>query len=141
MMSGEESAVYKANANFYRAFESFDIAQMERVWLKADYIECFHPGWGMLRGWEPVMTSWRRIFENTDEMRFVLTEPRIAVRDSVAWVTLYENLTNRLGREESAAVVLTTNIFEKHPAGWLLIHHHGSPVMPPPMPDDSSTVH
>jgi ketosteroid isomerase-like protein len=141
MMSGEESAVYKANENFYRAFESFDIAKMEQVWLKADYIECFHPGWGMLRGWEPVMTSWRRIFENTDGMRFVLTEARIAVRDSVAWVTLYENLTNRLGEKESAAVVLTTNIFEKHPAGWLLIHHHGSPVMQPPMPDDSSTVH
>ena len=141
MISGEESAVHKANQNFYRAFESFDIAKMERVWLKADYIECFHPGWSMLRGWEAVMTSWRMIFENTDEMRFVLSEPRIAVRDSVAWVTLYENLTNRLGEEENAAVVLTTNIFEKHPAGWLLIHHHGSPVMQPPMPDDFSTVH
>jgi ketosteroid isomerase-like protein len=140
-MNGEESAVYQANENFYRAFESFDIAKMEQVWLKADYIECFHPGWGMLRGWEAVMTSWRRIFENAGGMRFLLTEPRVAVRDSVAWVTLYENLTNRHGDEQDSAVVLTTNIFERRPAGWLLIHHHGSPVMHPPMPDDSSTVH
>jgi hypothetical protein len=140
-MSKEQGEVFQANENFYRAFESFDITKMEQVWLKADYIECFHPGWGMLRGWEAVMTSWRRIFENTDEMRFVLTEPRIAVRDSVAWVTLYENLTNRLGEKESGAVVLTTNIFEKYPVGWLLIHHHGSPVMQPLTRIDPSTVH
>jgi ketosteroid isomerase-like protein len=141
MISKEESEVYKANKDFYRAFESFDIAKMEQLWLNADYIQCFHPGWGMLRGWEPVMTSWRRIFENTDEIRFVLTEARVQVRDSLAWVTLYENLTNRLGREEIAAVVLTTNIFEKHPAGWLLIHHHGSPVAQPTPPVEPSTVH
>ena len=141
MMSKEQGEVYKANESFYQAFESFDMAKMEEVWLKADYIQCFHPGWGMLRGWEPVMTSWRRIFENTDEIRFLLTEVRIEVRGSLAWVTLYENLTNRFGKEASAAVVLTTNIFERHPVGWLLIHHHGSPVAQPPTPIDPSTVH
>jgi ketosteroid isomerase-like protein len=140
-MTSDEREVYAANENFYRAFESFDIAKMERVWLKADTIQCFHPGWEMLRGWEPVMTSWRRIFENTDEIRFVLTEARVEVRDSLAWVTLYENLTNRVGQESVAAVVLTTNIFEKRPEGWLLIHHHGSPVAHPPAPIEPSTVH
>jgi ketosteroid isomerase-like protein len=140
MPSKEEGEVTRANQSFYEAFESFDIAKMEQVWLKADYIECFHPGWRILRGWEAVMTSWRRIFENTDEIRFLLTEVQVSVRDSLAWVTLYENLSNRVGNEESAAVVLTTNIFEKHPTGWRLIHHHGSPVAQPP-PVDSSTVH
>ncbi|HEY2988210.1 MAG TPA: nuclear transport factor 2 family protein [Candidatus Binatia bacterium] len=141
MMSKDQSEVYKANENFYRTFESFDMAQMEQIWLRADYIQCFHPGWGMLRGWEPVMTSWRRIFENTEEIRFLLTEPRVEVRDALAWVTVYENLTHRIGQEVSAAVVLATNIFEKHPAGWLMIHHHGSPVAQPPTPVDPSTVH
>jgi hypothetical protein len=138
MMSGEESAVYQANENFYRAFESFNIAQMERVWLKADYIECFHPGWAMLRGWEAVMTSWRRIFENTDAMRFVLTEPRIAVR--VPWRVTLPEPHEPSRRRESAAVVLTTNIFENI-SGLAADPHHGSPVMQPPMPDDASTVH
>ncbi|MGH7770455.1 MAG: nuclear transport factor 2 family protein [Candidatus Binatia bacterium] len=140
-MSSEEREVIIANKDFYLAFESFDIVKMERVWLKADTIQCFHPGWEMLRGWEAVMTSWRRIFENTDEIRFVLTETRVEVRDSLAWVTLYENLTNRIGQQSVAAVVLTTNIFEKHPEGWLLIHHHGSPVAHPPAPVEPSTVH
>lgn len=140
-MNSEHRDVYTANENFYRAFESFDIAKMEQVWLKSDTIQCFHPGWEMLRGWEPVMTSWRRIFENTDEIRFLLTEPHVEVRDSLAWVTLYENLTNRIGQESLVAVVLTTNIFEKHPEGWLLIHHQGSPVAHPPAPVAPSTVH
>jgi len=140
-MTSEEQAVQTANENFYRAFESFDIAKMKQVWLKADTIQCFHPGWEMLRGWEPVMESWRRIFENTDEIRFELTEARIEIRDSLAWVTLYESLTNRIGQESVDAVVLTTNIFEKHSQGWLLIHHHGSPVAQPPAPVEPSTVH
>jgi ketosteroid isomerase-like protein len=141
MTSSEQSEVYKANESFYRAFESFDIAKMEQVWLHADYIQCYHPGWGILRGWDPIMTSWRKIFEHTDEIRFLLTETRVEVRDSLAWVTLYENLTNRQGKNEISAVVLTTNIFEKHPAGWLMIHHHGSPVAQPPAPAEPSTVH
>lgn len=131
MKNKDEIEVYKANENFYRAFESLDIGKMEKVWLKENYIQCFHPGWGMLRGWEAVMASWRRIFENTEEMHFILTEVRVEVRASVAWVTLYENLTSRSGKEMSTGFVLATNIFEKRADGWFMIHHHGSTVVQP----------
>jgi len=38
---------------------------MEAVWAKDTDIQCGHPGWRILRGWGPVMESWKRIFENT----------------------------------------------------------------------------
>lgn len=141
MERGEETEVFNANESFYRAFEKLDIQSMEKIWLRENYIQCFHPGWGVLRGWEAVMESWRRIFENTDEMRFRLTEVRIEIRDSLAWVTLYENLTTRLGKDVGTGVVLTTNIFERRPEGWFMIHHHGSSVAQPPEPETPSTVH
>lgn len=141
MRSSEQKEVYKANAAFYSAFEKLDISKMEKLWLNEDYVQCIHPGWGLVKGWEPVMTSWLRIFENTDEMHFMITEVRIEVRDALAWVTLYENITSRTGEEITSGVVMTTNIFEKRPKGWMLIHHHGSTVVNPPAFLWSSTFH
>jgi len=131
MKGKEQIDVYKANEDFYNAFESLDAQKMEKMWLKENYVQCFHPGWGLLRGWEAVMASWRRIFENTEEMHFILTEVQVEVRGSLAWVTLYENLTSREGNELSTGFVLATNIFERRDDEWFMIHHHGSTVMQP----------
>lgn len=141
-MGQEEAEVYKANEAFYKAFESLDIKEMEKIWLRESHIQCIHPGWGCLRGWEHVMGSWRRIFENTQEIRFMLTEVRVEIRDSLAWVTLYENISTRIGEEVSTGVVLATNIFEKRRERWWIIHHHGSTVVHhPPGQLNSSTFH
>jgi ketosteroid isomerase-like protein len=140
-MTREKKEVYKANEAFYHAFESLDIKQMEKIWAREGYIQCVHPGWGVLRGQENVMASWRKIFENTEEMLFMLTEVRIEIKDSLAWVTLYENITTQAGEEVVTGAVLTTNIFEKHNGQWLIIHHHGSSVAQPPSQVNPSTFH
>lgn len=80
-------------------------------------------------------------FENTKEIRFMLTEVAIRIRDSLAWVTLYENITSAMDEETVSAVVVTTNIFESGPEGWRLIHHHASAVPQHPAQSNPSTVH
>ncbi len=140
-MTKDEGEVYKANEAFYSAFESLDIKEMEKVWLKEKYIQCIHPGWRLLTGWEDVMTSWRQIFENAKEMRFITTDVKVQVRESLAWVTQYENINSRVGREISSGVILSTNIFEKRQERWHIIHHHGGPTMSPPETDLKSTLH
>lgn len=141
MLSPEQHEVSKANEAFYNAFESLDFKEMEKIWARVSYIQCIHPGWGLLRGWEHVMGSWRRIFENTQEIHFMLTEAQVEIQNSLAWVTLYENITSRFGEEVATGVVLATNIFEKHADGWLMIHHHGSTVVHPPGHLNPSTFH
>ena len=91
-----EDPVNEVNQLFYEAFESLDIKRMEGIWLREDYIKCVHPGWALLSGWDAVMESWRRIFENTEQMRFTLTNVEPRVQGDLAWVTLYENLASRL---------------------------------------------
>ena len=140
-MTPEEQEVAQANANFYRAFESLDIKNMEKVWARQDSIQCGHPGWRILRGWQPVMESWRRIFENTPSIRFILTDVSIDVRGDLAWVTLYENLNSSVEGQNVSAIILTTNIFEKSAAGWRMIHHQGSSVAQPPPDEDAPIVH
>jgi ketosteroid isomerase-like protein len=140
-MTPEHQEVANANESFYLAFESLDIARMEAVWAKDAEIQCGHPGWRILRGWGPVMQSWRRIFENTPSMKFTLTDLKIDVRGELAWVTLYENLSSSIEGQNYSAAILTTNIFQKSGEGWRMILHHGSSVSQPPDQDESSTVH
>jgi ketosteroid isomerase-like protein len=140
-MTEEEKEVAKVNDSFYSAFESLDIKRMESVWAKDSDVQCGHPGWRILRGWKPVMESWRRIFENTPAIRFMLTDVAIEVQGELAWVTLYENLNSSLEGQNVAAMILTTNIFRKGPDGWRMIHHHGSSVAEAPPNEETPTVH
>ena len=141
MIMTAEQEVTEANAGFYRAFESLKLDAMERVWAKDADIQCGHPGWRILRGWGPVMESWKRIFENTPSMTFELTDVKVEVRGELAWVTLYENLNSAIEGQNYSAAILTTNMFQKTSEGWRMILHHGSSVSQAPDQDESSTVH
>jgi len=136
-----EQEVAEANAGFYRAFETLKIEAMEQVWAKDADIQCGHPGWRILRGWGPVMESWKRIFENTPSMQFTLTDVKVEVRGELAWVTLYENLNSTIEGQNYSAAILTTNMFQRTSEGWRMILHHGSSVSQPPDQDVNSTVH
>ena len=140
-MTPEHQAVAEANDSFYRAFESLDLKRMESVWATDQEIQCGHPGWRILRGWKLVMESWRQIFENTPQIRFMLTDLSVEVRGELAWVTLYENLNSSLEGQNVAATILTTNIFRKGADGWRMIHHHGSSVAQGPPQEHTPTVH
>jgi ketosteroid isomerase-like protein len=140
-MTHDEQEVADANLAFYRSFESLDMKRMESVWAKDTDIQCGHPGWRILRGWGPIMESWKRIFENTPSMKFTLTDVKVEVRGEIAWVTLYENLNSSIQGQNYSAAILTTNIFQKTGEGWRMILHHGSPVQQPPDQDENSTVH
>jgi ketosteroid isomerase-like protein len=140
-MTPEQEAVAQANQSFYRAFETLKIEAMENVWAKDAEIQCGHPGWRLLRGWGPVMESWKRIFENTPSMQFTLTDVKIEVRGELAWVTQYENLNSSIEGQTFSAAILTINMFQKTADGWRMILHHGSSVSQPPDQDDSNTVH
>jgi ketosteroid isomerase-like protein len=140
-MTPDEQEVANANLAFYRAFESLDIKRMESLWAKDAEIQCGHPGWRILRGWKPVMDSWRRIFENTPSIHFTLTDVKIEVHGKLAWVTLYENLNSVVEDQKVSASILTTNIFQKSSDGWRMIHHHGSTVAQQPPDEETPTVH
>ncbi len=124
----EQEAVLDANRAFYRAFESLDIEQMEKVWLKEPTIICIHPGWRRLVGWGPVMESWERIFEATFEMRFELAEPAALLGGDLAVVVVQENLTQKSADGIMRTQVLATNVYRRSGSGWYMVVHHGSPI-------------
>ncbi len=121
--------VTKANHAFYEAFESLDIARMDRVWAHEEYVTCIHPGWSLRSGWPEVRDSWVLIFNNTFSMKFHLSEVQIQVAGDMAWVICVENITSQQSDEPQESRVLATNLYERIGNEWLLIHHHGSAVM------------
>jgi ketosteroid isomerase-like protein len=131
----DRDTVLEANRAFYSAFESLDVAQMERVWMREQRIACVHPGWRRLTGWGPVMTSWERIFQSAFEMKFELRDEAVTINGNLAVVLLEEVLTQSGYDGGSRSSVLATNVFERAGGEWLMILHHGSPIMAPPDSD------
>ncbi|HYA35627.1 MAG TPA: nuclear transport factor 2 family protein [Candidatus Binataceae bacterium] len=127
----DREAVIAANRGFYRAFESLELEQMEKVWIREQRIVCIHPGWPKLVGWGPIMNSWARIFDGVFEMKFELGEIDVIISGDLAVVIVEENLEQKNYDGIMRSQVLTTNIFERAGGEWLMVSHHGSPVLAP----------
>ncbi|MDH5520918.1 MAG: nuclear transport factor 2 family protein, partial [Acidimicrobiia bacterium] len=52
-----DAALSAANARFYDALESADLALMTAVWAHSDEASCAHPGRPPLIGWEAIQAS------------------------------------------------------------------------------------
>ncbi len=121
--------VEAANGRFYRAFDDLDLAQMDAVWARGEHAQCVHPGWPRLVGWPAIRSSWETIFANTTEMRFTITDIRVAGGPDVAWLTCTENILSEVGGRVSVTSLLATNVFERTPDGWKMVLHHASHVL------------
>lgn len=124
----DRQALLSANATFYHAFEALDLEAMANIWLAEDYVECVHPGWDRLTGYDPILASWEAIFRNTGTMRFKLTDVRVTIRGDLGWVSLEENLTAQAGGQWHAAKVLAINVFERRDGAWKMVVHQASPA-------------
>jgi ketosteroid isomerase-like protein len=125
----DHGAIEAANARFYRAFETLDIEEMDRVWAHGAHVKCVHPGWPLLVGWTAVRASWETIFANTAEMSFTLSDVHVVAHGDVAWVTCTENILSEVRGRVSVTSVLATNLFERDAGEWRLVHHHASHVL------------
>lgn len=132
MSDDDRGAVEDANARFYRAFETLDIAEMDAVWLHAERARCIHPGWPLIAGWDAIRSSWEAIFANTTEMRFTIGDARVSGELDLAWVTCTENILSDVQGRVAVTSILATNVFERTSDGWRLVHHHASHVLGSP---------
>ena len=135
MTAGDAAAeVEEANARFYRAFESLDLAEMDRMWAHDEHVRCIHPGWCQLDGWDAVRQSWEAIFRGSEEMRFSIGRVDARVSGDLAWVTCTENILSDTRGQLTVTTLLATNVFERRGDEWLMVHHHASHVLAPASP-------
>jgi ketosteroid isomerase-like protein len=123
-----EDGVRAANNRFYAAFESLDLAEMEAVWAHDEEVECVHPGWDLLLGWDEVRERWARLFANARRVRIALSSVWVRIEGNVGWVACTEHVTTAFADGFDDAMVQATNIFVHGDEGWLLVAHHASPL-------------
>lgn len=98
---------------------------MSDLWERSDRTVCTHPGWASLRGWAAISSSFAALFQNDQNLQFILTEARIEVVGDAAWVAVDENI---LG-DQTGATVAALNLFARDAEGrWRMVVHHGSVV-------------
>ncbi|WP_420451510.1 nuclear transport factor 2 family protein [Ilumatobacter sp.] len=118
--------VRAANGAFYRAHEERDLDAMAEVWHRSERAVCVHPGWPVLRGWDQIAESWRRIFAGPGRNQFLLTGESFDVGADRAWVTVEENLVDG----DRMVAVSALNVFALVPDRWAMVAHHASPIVP-----------
>jgi ketosteroid isomerase-like protein len=122
-------AVMAANRRYYEAFESRDLDAMSDLWERSDLALCTHPGWATLEGWGAVAASFFALFQNGQQIQFVLTREKVVLSGETAWVSLDENL---LG-DQGGVTVATINMFVRdRTQRWRMVCHHGSVVQANP---------
>jgi ketosteroid isomerase-like protein len=129
-VNADATRVAEANTRFYRAFEALDLPAMEALWQHGEHVKCVHPGWPLLTGWPAVRESWRAIFENTEEMRFTISDVRVEIGGgALGWVTCTENILSDVRGRVAVTAILATNLFARVDDAWLMVHHHASHVL------------
>jgi len=128
--------ILKSNAEFYHAFEGLSIDMMDRLWKHDENVICVHPGWELLVGWLAIRESWVTIFQNTEMIKFNITNTKARSFDNsdIGVVVCQENIESSVNGQQDRIGVIATNIFERYENRWVLIHHQGSSIsnyMPP----------
>ena len=114
----------EAEVVFYEAFMRGDIEVMSALWAD-DEVVCVHPGSGVISGYKAVIRSWRHILEDSQG---------VEIRYNIMKKTQTENLAVHVVAEEimdnsfTAAIVISTNVYQKFKQGWMIVEHHGSVI-------------
>ena len=116
----DSDAILAANAAYYRAFSTGDVAAMSRIWAD-DAVSCVHPGWTPLIGRAAVVDSYRNILTSPSRVR-------IAHREDTAIVTGDEGRVVCIEIVEGTALLAAVNFFRRIGGAWRMVHHQASPI-------------
>lgn len=125
-MTAEE--LLNLNRKYYRAFENFDLKEMENIWSNSDDVICIHPGWDILVGWKNVKESWKKIFMEETLIKFTIRNPHTIIQNNIGIVSCIEEIFVSSQETISQTFIATSNLFKNTPEGLKLFYHHSSPI-------------
>ena len=131
----DEDEVLAANRTFFQALESLDPVKMEAIWWHEDWVQCLHPGWELMMGWDEVQDSWASIFRSTVKMRVAIGISFVHVVGDAAWVSCREEVTYTSEEGFTNAIVEVVNVLVRRNGAWRMALHHAAPLPAEPAPD------
>jgi ketosteroid isomerase-like protein len=122
--SGNESIA--ALAQFYRAFNSRDLALMAENWDASEDVAMDNPLGGIMRGWQNIRSVYERIFTGLARVRVEFHDYTVHVVGDVFYAVGRERGTFERNGEKLDLAIRTTRIFKRIGGRWRQVHHHGS---------------
>jgi ketosteroid isomerase-like protein len=116
----------EALAQFYRAFNSRDLALMEENWDPSEEAVMANPLGGIKRGWAEIREVYRRIFEGPAKVRVEFHDYTLTVADDVFWAVGRERGASETESGTLELAIRTSRVFRRMNGRWRQIHHHGS---------------
>jgi len=116
----------QALAQFYRAFNSRDLAMMAENWEASDDIAMDNPLGDIKRGWPDIRSVYRRIFEGQARVQVEFYDYTLQ-----QWDDTFVAVGRERGFVETAdtrldLAIRTSRVFRRSKEGWRQVHHHGS---------------
>ena len=125
---GDLSQPLQALAQFYRAFNSYDIQMMAENWASTDEsIVMDNPVGGIRRGWPEIRAVYEKIFHTggaTVKVEFY--DYTLHNVGEVFWVVGRERGTSQRDGRSLRLAIRTTRLFRRINGRWRQVHHHGS---------------
>ncbi|MGH6977576.1 MAG: YybH family protein [Stellaceae bacterium] len=115
-----------ALAQFYRAFNTRDLALMADNWDNADDVAMDNPVGGIKRGWPAIRAVYERIFKAAGRVQVEFHDYTIHRRGDVFYAVGRERGTFESGEVKLALAIRTSRVFRRVDGRWRQAHHHGS---------------
>jgi SnoaL-like domain len=99
---------------------------MDGLWKHDENVIGVHPGWELLVGWLAIRESWVTIFQNTEMIKFNITNTKVRSFDNgdIGVVVCQESIESSINGQQDRIGVIATNIFECENR-LVLIHYQG----------------
>jgi hypothetical protein len=122
----DSSVPIGALSNFYRAFNSRDLAMMARNWDTSEECSMDNPIGGIKRSWAEIRKIYEHIFSSQATVRVEFHDYTMHRFGEMFVAVGRERGTLEVGTTTLALHIRTTRIFRQISGRWHQIHHHGS---------------
>lgn len=123
---GDLSQPQQALAQFYRAFNTRDLAMIDDNFSPSDEVAIDNPLGGIRRGAEVPHKMYEIVFKSPADVHVEFWDYTIHRVGDVFWAVGRERGTYRDGDTVKDLNIRTTRVFRLYDGRWRQVHHHGS---------------
>ncbi|CAN4115988.1 unnamed protein product [Withania somnifera] len=124
LQENSKTSVLAANARFYNAFKTGDLASMQALWSRGENACIVRPGVSGISDYDLVMGSWEFVWAEYDfPLNVEIRVLQVHVRGDLGYVTCIEMVKTK---GSSWGKQFATNVFEKVDGQWFICIHLAS---------------
>ena len=128
---GDPREPVQALRQFYRAFNTRDLAMMAENWHASETVAMDNPLGGIKRGWPEIRSLYERLFNGPGRVQVEFHDYTLHVIGEVFYAVGRERGTFAADGTTIDLAIRTSRVFRLLDDRWRQVHHHGSIDDPP----------